>query len=98
MAHLTRRHLFTAAATIPWWRFGATQADSSILYDVIVIGGGTAGIPCALFAALNGARVLLVEKSPALGGHAVLVDRSDCRRRDGIPEVVGYQRYATSAL
>ena len=37
-------------------------------FDVIVIGGGTAGIPCALFAALGGARVLLVEKSPSLGG------------------------------
>ena len=68
MAHLKRRHLLTAAATIPWWRFGAARADSSIHYDVIVIGGGTAGIPCALFAALGGARVLLIEKSPALGG------------------------------
>ena len=68
MAHLKRRHLLTAAATIPWWRFGTARADSSVHYDVIVIGGGTAGIPCALFAALGGARVLLIEKSPALGG------------------------------
>ena len=68
MAHLKRRHLLTAAATIPWWRFGTARADSSVHYDVIVIGGGTAGIPCALFAALEGARVLLIEKSSALGG------------------------------
>ena len=37
-------------------------------YDVIVIGGGTAGIPTALFAAQRGAKVLLVEKSSTFGG------------------------------
>lgn len=37
-------------------------------YDVIVIGGGTSGIPTALFAAQRGARVLVLEKASALGG------------------------------
>ena len=41
MVHLKRRHLLTAAATIPWWRSGTARANSSIRYDVIVIGGGT---------------------------------------------------------
>ena len=45
-----------------------SRTDTSLTYDVIVIGGGTAGIPCALLAAMDGARVLLIEKSPARGG------------------------------
>ena len=68
MAELNRRALLMASASLPLWRMGNARADLSVHYDVIVIGGGTAGIPCALFAAQNGARVLLIEKSPALGG------------------------------
>lgn len=37
-------------------------------YDVVVIGGGTAGGPAAIQAARLGARTLLVEKNAALGG------------------------------
>ncbi len=37
-------------------------------YDLVVGGGGTAGIPCAAEAALAGARVLLVEKDQRIGG------------------------------
>ena len=37
-------------------------------YDLIVIGGGTAGMPAAIFAAERGARVLIIEKAPRLGG------------------------------
>lgn len=40
--------------------------------DVLVAGGGIAGIAAALAAARNGARVLLVEKQCALGGLATL--------------------------
>src|SRR3954449_11412876 len=36
--------------------------------DVIVIGGGGAGLAAAAEAAQHGARVLLLEKNPALGG------------------------------
>ncbi|MDG2459972.1 MAG: FAD-dependent oxidoreductase [Luminiphilus sp.] len=68
MANLSRREILVASASLPLWRTGTTRADPSVHYDVIVIGGGTAGIPCALFAAQAGARVLLIEKSPALGG------------------------------
>lgn len=38
-------------------------------YDVLVAGGGTAGIVAAVAAARNGARVLLLERSGFLGGH-----------------------------
>ncbi len=37
-------------------------------YDFIVVGAGTAGLPCAIFGARAGARVLLVEKEPQIGG------------------------------
>lgn len=37
-------------------------------FDVIVVGAGTAGIPCAIFAAEAGARVLLLEKDVRIGG------------------------------
>lgn len=37
-------------------------------YDVVVCGGGTAGCAAAIAAARNGARVVLLEASPFLGG------------------------------
>lgn len=40
--------------------------------DVLVAGGGIAGIACALAAARQGAKVILVEKQCALGGLATL--------------------------
>lgn len=38
--------------------------------DVLVAGGGAAGVPCALAAARNGARVILCHDRPVLGGNA----------------------------
>jgi fumarate reductase flavoprotein subunit len=37
-------------------------------YDLIVVGGGNAGLPAALFAAQRGAKVLLIDAAGALGG------------------------------
>lgn len=36
--------------------------------DVVVVGGGTAGVFAAISAAMNGAKTILVEKNSALGG------------------------------
>ncbi|APE34787.1 FAD-dependent oxidoreductase [Nocardia mangyaensis] len=41
-------------------------------YDVIVAGGGSAGVAAAVGAARTGARVLLIERGPCLGGAATL--------------------------
>lgn len=38
--------------------------------DVLVAGGGPAGVPCALAAARAGAKVILVQDRPVLGGNA----------------------------
>ncbi len=39
-------------------------------YDVVVVGGGTAGVSAAVGAAKTGAKTLLIERSPYLGGEA----------------------------
>ena len=36
--------------------------------DALVCGGGMSGMSCAAFAAKSGAKVLVVEKQPHLGG------------------------------
>ena len=38
--------------------------------DVLVAGGGPAGVPCALAAARCGAKVILCQNRPVLGGNA----------------------------
>src|ERR1700683_2688688 len=40
------------------------------MVDIIVVGGGIAGLVAAAFASKGGASVLLLEASPALGGRA----------------------------
>ena len=37
-------------------------------YDLVIVGGGTAGVPCAIAAAQAGGRVVIVEKTDVLGG------------------------------
>lgn len=53
-------------------------------YDFVIVGGGIGGLSLALLMGLNGRRVLLLEKSHALGG--------SLRRfsRDGIPLDTGF--------
>jgi len=45
-------------------------AELAARYDVAVVGGGGAGLGAALAAAAAGARTLLVEEAPSLGGNA----------------------------
>ena len=58
----------------------ATQTESTRqagveTCDVLVVGGGIAGITASLEAAESGARVLLVEKTPYLGGRVLQLAR-----------------------
>lgn len=46
----------------------AATTDLERRFDMVVVGGGTAGIACALAAASGGASVLLLEKDRRLGG------------------------------
>lgn len=73
---VSKRSLFRAASgalTLSMLSGSARDALASEIWDVIVIGGGTAGMPVAIFAAEAGAKVLVIDKAPVLGG---TLDRS----------------------
>lgn len=47
---------------------GVDGLDAQASFDVVVVGAGGAGLSAALFAALEGARVLVVERTEFVGG------------------------------
>src|SRR3974377_234516 len=64
---------------------------------VLVLGGGVAGIQCALDLAEGGYKVHLVEKAPALGGHMAQLDKTfptnDCSMCTLSPKLVEVGRH-----
>lgn len=50
----------------------APSTPAGLFTDVLVIGGGGAGLVSAITAAENGSKVILIEKLPMLGGNTVI--------------------------
>ena len=44
--------------------------ERTLMYDVVIVGGGTAGVAAAVGASRAGAKTLLIERNPYLGGEA----------------------------
>ena len=72
--------------------------------DILVIGGGAAGMAAALFAARAGASVLLLEKNEKLGKKVYITGKgrcnltNDCSRDDFLAQVPRNPRFLYSAL
>ena len=64
----------------------APVEDVEATYDVVIIGGGGAGLTAAITAAQNGASVVLIEKAGALGGNTLIAGQgfnaADPERQD----------------
>ena len=54
-------------------------------YDVIVVGGGIAGVAAAVSAARNGAHTAVIEPRNFVGGNAAMGLQLQCFRRGGNP-------------
>jgi len=70
--------------------------------DVLIIGGGIAGIQASLDLAEIGVRVHLVEKSPSIGGHMAQLDKTfptnDCSTCILSPKMVDCARHPNIAI
>ncbi len=67
-------------------KLGLTLKAERSFYDLIIIGGGPAGLTAAIYAAREGIDCLVIEKS-ALGGQAGVTERID--NYPGFPEGIG---------
>lgn len=65
---INKRELLQGAAGAALMLTQASRAQEANSFDLIVIGGGNAGMPAAIFAAQRGARVLILEAADRLGG------------------------------
>ena len=73
-AQLNKRELLAGAGAVAALAMlPRVSRAASETWDLIVVGGGSAGLPCAIFAARQGARVLVVDRAHRLGG---TLDRS----------------------
>lgn len=72
-------------------KFGLVTEAKKTYYDLIIIGGGPAGLTAAIYAAREGADVLLVERS-GLGGQAGITVGLD--NFPGFPEGISGQEFS----
>ena len=66
------RRRCAGCGTTSRWRRGSVPIDP----DVLVVGGGIAGIQAALTLADAGKHVFLVEREPTIGGHMAMFDKT----------------------
>ena len=75
-----------------------------LMKDVIVIGGGPAGLMAAYAAATNGHKVTLIEKNEKLGKKIYITGKgrcnftNDCSVEDFMPNIVRGRKFLTGAL
>jgi thioredoxin reductase (NADPH) len=72
-------------------KLGLTTEAKKTYYDLIIIGGGPAGLTAAIYASREGADTLLIERS-GLGGQAGITVGLD--NFPGFPEGIGGQEFA----
>jgi heterodisulfide reductase subunit A len=90
----TRKAKTLAAAAINRVNYHQSLSDRRVRVhpDVMVVGGGIAGMQAALDVAEAGRRVYLVEKEPTIGGHMLQFDKTfptlDCAACIGTPKMV----------
>ena len=67
-------------------------------YDVIVVGGGLAGLSCAFYASKKGKRVLLLEKRKFLGGRTSSFADMGMEVESGLHRYIGYYKELPNLL
>ncbi len=75
-ANLKARDLVRAAVHRVAYQKELTKKKVPVNPDVLIVGGGIAGISAALTMADAGKKVFLVEKEPTIGGHMALFDKT----------------------
>jgi fumarate reductase flavoprotein subunit len=65
---ISKRTFLKAAAATAVGAAVVSCAQDQPQWDVIVVGGGTAGLPTAIFAGQRGAKVLIIEAAGQIGG------------------------------
>ena len=57
-----------AASLAPTVIKAQDRGDGALIWDYVIIGASTAGLPAAIFASRRGARVLLIDAADSVGG------------------------------